>query len=223
MNSKNRILEAAERIVLRDGVSHLTLDAVAAEAGLSKGGVLYNYPTKDALIAGMVRRLLDLYETRMRRFFEQDPEPVGRRLRAYLNAAFPEPNEEYQRSLQVSVALLAALSTNPALLEPVREEFRKWKEWIAEDGLDMVDGAIVRLAAEGLWLADLFGLAVLEPELRRQVLNRLREFTRRTPTTTQSATVGSQHGDTNRLAAGALHRPGSGRNAGGARKRKRQS
>ncbi len=222
MNSKDRILEAAERIVVRDGVSHLTLDAVAAEAGLSKGGVLYNYPTKEALINGMVRRLLDLYETRMMRLLEQDPDPVGRRLRAYLNASFPEPNEEYQRALQVSAALLAALSTNPALLEPVREQFRKWRDWICEDGLDIVDGAIVRLAAEGLWLADLFGLAALEPELRRQVLHRLRDLTRKPSTSSESTTSGSRHGEANRVTVPAMHRAGSRRSAGRARKRKRQ-
>lgn len=192
MNSKDRILEAAERIILRDGASHLTLEAVAAEAGLSKGGVLYNFPSKDDLIRGMIRRLLDLYETRMDRLYRQDPDPVGRRLRAYLNAAFPEPNQEYQRSIRVSAALLAALSTNPALLEPVREQFRKWKEWILEDGLDMVTGAIVRLAAEGLWLADLFGLAVLDPQLRRQVLERLREFTRQPGVRTHQRGVHSE-------------------------------
>jgi len=178
VNSKDRIIQAAERIVLRDGVAHLTLEAVAVEAGLSKGGVLYNFPTKDHLIRGMIQRLISVYESRMNRFYQQDPHPTGRRLRAYLNASFPEPDEEYRRSLQVSAALLAAVSTNPALLEPVQQEFRKWQEWVREDGLDLVTGAIVRLAAEGLWLADLFGLAELEPELRRKVLERLREMTR---------------------------------------------
>jgi AcrR family transcriptional regulator len=178
MSSKDRILQAAERIVLRDGVAHLTLEAVAAEAGLSKGGVLYNFPSKDDLVRGMISRLIETYESRMRRLFEQDPEPVGRRLRAFLNASFPEPDQEYRRSLQVSAALLAAVSTNPAMLAPVQEQFRKWQEWIREDGLDLVNGAIVRLAAEGLWLADLFGLAELEPDLRRRVLERLRELTR---------------------------------------------
>ena len=51
---RRRILDAAEQVVLRDGVGHLTLEAAAAEAGLSKGGVLYHFPTRDALVAGMV-------------------------------------------------------------------------------------------------------------------------------------------------------------------------
>ena len=38
--TKGRIIDAAEEGVLRDGVAHLTLEAAAAKAGLSKGGVL---------------------------------------------------------------------------------------------------------------------------------------------------------------------------------------
>jgi hypothetical protein len=41
-DTKRRIVDAAEEVVLRDGVARLTLDAAAAEAGLSKGGILYH-------------------------------------------------------------------------------------------------------------------------------------------------------------------------------------
>ena len=38
----DRVLDAGERVVMRDGASNLTLDAVATEAGISKGSVLYD-------------------------------------------------------------------------------------------------------------------------------------------------------------------------------------
>jgi hypothetical protein len=58
----DRILAAAARIVLRDSVRHLTLDAVAREAKLSKGGVFYHFATKDALIQAMLARLIQSCE-----------------------------------------------------------------------------------------------------------------------------------------------------------------
>ncbi len=61
-STKERILNAAEGVVLRDGVARLTLEATAAEAGLSKGGVLYHFPSRDALVTGMVARLIDLFD-----------------------------------------------------------------------------------------------------------------------------------------------------------------
>ena len=52
--TKLEVLRAAHRVVLRDGVSALTLEAVAREAGRSKGGLLYHFPTKEALIQGLI-------------------------------------------------------------------------------------------------------------------------------------------------------------------------
>jgi AcrR family transcriptional regulator len=39
----------------------MTLEAVAREADVSKGGLLYHFPSKEALISGMVRRLIEGY------------------------------------------------------------------------------------------------------------------------------------------------------------------
>ncbi|WMT91211.1 TetR/AcrR family transcriptional regulator [Pelagibacterium sp. H642] len=54
---RDALLDAAERVVMREGAGQLTIDGVAAEAGVSKGGVLYAFPTKDALIDAMFGRV----------------------------------------------------------------------------------------------------------------------------------------------------------------------
>ncbi|SHM45123.1 transcriptional regulator, TetR family [Sphingobium sp. YR657] len=53
---QNRILDAAEAVVARVGATRLTLEGVAQEAGISKGSVVYDYGTKQALIEAMVER-----------------------------------------------------------------------------------------------------------------------------------------------------------------------
>ena len=40
------MIQAAYRVVELRGATSLTIDAVAAESGLSKGGVLYHFPNK---------------------------------------------------------------------------------------------------------------------------------------------------------------------------------
>ncbi len=50
------ILDAAESLLRRSGSRTLTIDAVAAEAGLSKGGVLHHYASKDALVTALAAR-----------------------------------------------------------------------------------------------------------------------------------------------------------------------
>ncbi len=54
---RGALLDAAERVVLGEGAGQLTMDAVAREAGVSKGGVLYAFPSKDALIDALISRV----------------------------------------------------------------------------------------------------------------------------------------------------------------------
>ena len=56
------LLDAADRVIAKGGVTSLTIDAVAREAGVSKGGVLYSFGTKDALIEAMLERAGASYE-----------------------------------------------------------------------------------------------------------------------------------------------------------------
>ena len=64
-NKKDQILQAALKVVEENGANHLTIDAVAAFANFSKGGVLYHFPTKKALLSGMVEHLILANEKRM--------------------------------------------------------------------------------------------------------------------------------------------------------------
>lgn len=49
--TRQSILQAAETVLLREGLDALTLDAIAAELGLTKQGLYYHYPSKEALLA----------------------------------------------------------------------------------------------------------------------------------------------------------------------------
>ena len=178
MSAKNRILDCAERLVIREGVAHLTLDAVAADAGLSKGGILYHFPSKDALIEGMIAHLMETAHAAIARSIEADPEPRGRYTRAILAVNFPEPASELEQHNQVASALLAAVVINRALLEPVKGEYRNLDASLRADGIDPVRARIVQLAADGLWISGMLGLPGPDPALRRQLIDRLYQMTR---------------------------------------------
>jgi AcrR family transcriptional regulator len=59
MSTRDHIIESALSVVRNQGVASLTLDEAARVAGISKGGVLYHFKSKEALIHGMVARLSD--------------------------------------------------------------------------------------------------------------------------------------------------------------------
>ncbi len=52
--SREEILEATRRILLRDGIAATTLDAVAKEVGVSKAALYYYFSSKDALLFELV-------------------------------------------------------------------------------------------------------------------------------------------------------------------------
>ncbi len=62
MSAKEKILLAYENILIHQGEKAASLDAVAKAAQVSKGGLLYHFPSKEALATGLVERTLHLAE-----------------------------------------------------------------------------------------------------------------------------------------------------------------
>ena len=178
------ILTAAERVALRDGVLRLTVEAVAREAKLSKGGVLYHFATKASLIQAMLDRLIQFYEQEIALQQQSDTAP-GRWTRAYVRKTLAPltsyPGEaDFPKSKEVGAGLIVAAATNPKLLAPLRKRFRTWQRAIERDGISPTRATVIRLAVDGLWLADVLGIWSLSSKLRRQVLNELIRLTRDT-------------------------------------------
>lgn len=185
-NTRQLILQAANRLVLEKGVTHLTLEAVAKKAGVSKGGLLYHFPSKEDLIKNLIEHLNAQFEGEVARQLNletaakpagADDQAAGSWLRAFVRATF-DANKLENNWLGSSAAILAAISTNPHLLEPFRQSFAGYQQHAEQDGLDPVLATVIRLAADGLWLAELFELAPPGGELREQVERRLLELTR---------------------------------------------
>ena len=171
--TRDRILDAAEAVVVEDGVAQLTLDAVAARAGVSKGGLLYHFAGKDALVAGMVERRMASFERHLAERMAYDPERSGRFARAFARDTFDATQDAAARDAGVAAALLAALGTNPALLGPAAARYEAWQRRLEHDGVDPALATLARLTADGLFFALMFGLAPPPAELRGRVLEKL--------------------------------------------------
>lgn len=110
------ILDAAGAVLRRGGSRALTIDAVAAQAGLSKGGVLHHYASKDALILALVARKLEELRSGIAECeASREPGPSGLALAmvAHLREAYCE-DDEFSR------ALLLAAAENPEALAGYR-------------------------------------------------------------------------------------------------------
>lgn len=171
---RKSLLLAAATVVAERGYSALTLDAVGAATGVSKGGVLYHFPSKEALVAALVDELATGFDADQSAAHDADPIAPGAWTRAYVTAsAAPAQDESEQLAV---VALLAAVGYDPSLLTPIQDRYRNWVQRLNDDGLPGVDAHLVRLAADGLWAADLFGLAPPDAALRARIHVRLTEL-----------------------------------------------
>jgi AcrR family transcriptional regulator len=172
--TREAVLLAAERVVDEEGVSGMTLEAVAREAGVSKGGLLYHFPSKEALISGMVGRLIGGFGEALGRELRREKGGGGGGWsRAYARASFAE-DRSY---LRVSAGLLAALAQDPELLDPLRRGYRDGQRWAERDGIDPAVATLVRLAADGLFFAEMFGFAPPRGALRERVLETMLSLT----------------------------------------------
>ena len=73
-----QILDAALRVIAREGFQNTTLDNVAKEAGRSKGGVVYYFPTKDDIIKAAVIEFYDRIFERGKLTRDQFDSPLER-------------------------------------------------------------------------------------------------------------------------------------------------
>ena len=150
-STRDAMLDAAEAVVVAHGAVRLTLDAVAREAGVSKGGVMYHFPTKNALLEALVSRAVERSHTAREAQAGKLPDTPGRALHAYVRASINDP----LHNDRVSGALLSVVASDPKLMTPVRDFFRARLPAISA-GVPFERAALVHLATEGLWLMELF-------------------------------------------------------------------
>jgi AcrR family transcriptional regulator len=168
--SRNAALDAAIAIVARDGPGRLTLDAIARESGLSKGGVMHQFRTKEAVLKALLERQM--------LHFEQFSTPYRAKARAEsenpeLATEIATVREAANTPNSAALALLAAMVENPDLMALPRASDEKTIAAIRAEATDP-DLAMLRwAAARGLLLGERFGMSSLPKVERERLFARL--------------------------------------------------
>jgi AcrR family transcriptional regulator len=167
-SSREEILDAAEEVVLELGAGHMTLNIVAEKAGISKGGLMYNFPTKEALLTAMVQRMSERIKDQREQKQATLPSGPAQQLKAHvLSMLEPQPDLKGER---VKSALLAAAAINPKLLIPVRDEYERFLANLASSGMRFERAAVIALAADGLRILELLKVSALPSQQRDAVI-----------------------------------------------------
>lgn len=146
---RRALLDATNRLASENGMANITLDAVAKAAGVTKGGLFHHFPSKRSLLQGMFADLLQHLDRMVDEFMAKDPEPHGRFTRAYVEGVFSDHRQgDAAPSARLSVSMLSDPDLQLA-----------WSNWLAarlKRHADTDDGEtleVIRLAADGVWLA----------------------------------------------------------------------
>ncbi|MDX1524395.1 MAG: TetR/AcrR family transcriptional regulator, partial [Anaerolineae bacterium] len=165
--TRELIFEACGRILQRDGLVNLTIDNVAAEAGLSKGGLFYHFPSKEALIEGLFNYHNDKFEARLQELAQAEGDEPGAWLRAYAKASIEQIIDPANAGLYAS--LFAAGERYDGAYQLLRNKYVLWQQQVEQSGLDPAWAALVRFAVDGLWFAEMHQYAPPSETRRAQI------------------------------------------------------
>jgi AcrR family transcriptional regulator len=158
LSPRAELLQAARRLMKNQPIAYLTLEAVAKEAGMSKGGLSHYFPSKEALLNALVNDMLEQFDQLLSHSTEPDW------IRAYIQSSFDQPTSDVD-----ALTMLNAVVINPDLLEPVQQRYIQWQAQLEQAGMPSAYATLVRLALDGLMLADLFGLAPPNQKARQEL------------------------------------------------------
>lgn len=169
---RDRILDAAEAVILKSGGQSFTLDAVAARAGISKGGLVYSFATKDDLVHATLEREIARFREAVRRRVGGGPIGPVELVLAHIEEAL----EEDDAATQIAAFLVTALVHAPDMLEPVRRYYRALLDPLRSEGGDRHEIRHALLAVEGIFLLRGLGFVEVSADELKSVLLHARDI-----------------------------------------------
>ena len=169
-SARDRLLEAAERVVSDIGAARLTLDGVAQAAGVSKGGLLYHFPSKESLLGALAQRYVETLEHCIDSAkLDLDEGDKGRELKACILGVLGDD----PRSKAMGAALLATAANDPGLLKVIRERVAHHTQGLIGADVNFARAAVVSLAVDGLKLRESLRISTFSAEQRAQIVAEL--------------------------------------------------
>jgi AcrR family transcriptional regulator len=148
---RGEIILAALHLLTESGVEALTLDAVARKAGVSKGGLVHHFNTKEALVHGVVNSATEALHEQIAAAYEASPDrSPGSFTRVYIETTLRHAEEGYL------LALFELVARDPSTAAALAEHNKWCYARFENDGIDPVLAHVLASAADGLWIEIIF-------------------------------------------------------------------
>ncbi|AMN50230.1 TetR/AcrR family transcriptional regulator [Psychrobacter sp. P2G3] len=162
---RRALLDQAARITLEQGLSKVTFQAVADAVGVTKGGVMHHFTTKNALILEVFHDAMAKFEAEVNQAMARDPVRYGSFTRAYIDATISlgeKGQEEFDNQATLYVLMLGDSELRELWAAWSNEQLEKHK---ATDNTETL--CMVRLVADGIWLSDFSGINISDKKSLR--------------------------------------------------------
>ena len=169
---RDRILDAAESVILDSGGRTFTLDAVAERAGISKGGLVYSFATKDGLVRAALEREVSRFQDAVRQRLGDMPLDPLEMVLAHIEEALDEDDAATRKAAFLVTALVHA----PEMLEPVRRYYRALLDPLRSECGEVQEVRHALLAVEGIFLLRGLGFVEVSEDEQKSVLLHARDI-----------------------------------------------
>ena len=168
---RRRILDAAAVLVMRMGITSLTISLVAKEAGVSKGGVLHHFTTKRALINGLLRMVFDDLTHQIEQEMSRNQEQ-GAWSRAFITVCL---SEDSPMAVLVK-ALNPVLNLTPEIAHLEEQYYAYALNGLQRDGFSFSEALIIALTISSFIVAEAPMVVGQTEALRTELLRRVDEI-----------------------------------------------
>lgn len=170
-SNKDTILQAAIAVAERDGLAAVSIDSVAQQAGLTKGGLLYHFPNRHALLTGVYAYMAKQWDAEMEHALGTDPATATslEKLRAYIRVSG-------KPITRAELVFLADAGANPEYSAPWSEVTNRWVPAIPRTptpSQDALLALVAQFAADGLWGHSAFSDDPIPAHLRSLLINQI--------------------------------------------------
>jgi AcrR family transcriptional regulator len=168
--SRKKAIAAALAILTREGVGGLTFDSLSRESGISKGGLLHQFRTKQ----GVLEALLEHQRNEFRAIGAEYRQTEGRdKAEPTLASQIAIYRQALSQPHSVARAMLAVMVESPGMLEASRDQDGEVAKAIEKEAADHDLSLLRYFAASGMAFNLLIGLTELDEATRNRLFDRL--------------------------------------------------
>lgn len=150
MSARDRILDSFETLLTSEGERAATLDAVAAHANVSKGGLLYHFPNREALVGGLLERLRTLADADLAAM-QTAPEGAS----VYYVTSSCNVGSAFDHALIAATRL--GIEKHPDATATIRSIQQRWLGLIRDEVGDPGIATAIMLLGDGMYYNAVFG------------------------------------------------------------------